>query len=54
VFVRAEAGFALWDMQVRERNMAEARVTAATLAEDFPDNPELRRFLETSVPSTSQ
>src|SRR5919106_3750871 len=42
LFVRAEAGFALWDMQVRERNIAEARATAATLAQDFPDNPELR------------
>jgi hypothetical protein len=53
-FVRAEAGFALWDMQVRERNIAEARATAATLAEDFPDNPELRKFLEAPVPSASQ
>jgi hypothetical protein len=54
VFVRAEAGFALWDMQVRERNVAEARTTAAILAEDFPDNPELRRFLETPVQSALQ
>jgi hypothetical protein len=54
LFVRAEAGFALWDMQVRERNIAEARATAATLAEDFPDNPELRKFLEASVHSASQ
>ena len=54
LFVRAEAGFALWDMQVRESNIAEARATAATLAEDFPDNPELRRFLEASVQSASQ
>ena len=41
------------DMQVRERNMAEARATAAMLAEDFPDNPELRKFLEAPVPSAS-
>jgi hypothetical protein len=54
VFVRAEAGFALWDMQVRERNIAEARATAAALAEVFPDNPELRKFLEASVQSASQ
>ena len=54
LFVRAEAGFALWDMQVRERNISEARATAAALAEDFPDNPELRKFLETPVPSASQ
>lgn len=46
LFVRAEAGFALWDMQVRERNMAEALAAAATLAQDFPANPELRRFLD--------
>jgi hypothetical protein len=54
LFVRAEAGFALWDMQVRERNIAEARVTAATLAQHFPDNPELRKFLEAPMPSASQ
>jgi hypothetical protein len=54
LFVRAEAGFALWDMQVRERNIAEARATAAMLADDFPDNPELRKFLETPVPFASQ
>ena len=54
LFVRAEAGFALWDMQVRERNMADARATAATLAEDFPDNPELRKFLEAPVQTASQ
>jgi hypothetical protein len=53
-FVRAEAGFALWDMQVRERNIAEARATAATLAEAFPDNPELRKFLETPVQSVAR
>jgi len=44
-FIRAEAGFALWDMQVRERNMADALVTARSLADDFPDNPELQKFL---------
>ncbi len=54
LFAHAEAGFALWDMQVRERNIAEARATAATLAEDFPDNAELRKFLEAPVPSASQ
>jgi hypothetical protein len=44
-FVRAEAGFALWDMQVRERDIAGARVTALMLASDFPANPDLRKFL---------
>lgn len=44
-FVSTEAVFALWDMQVRERKMAEAVVTARALAEDFPDNQELAKFL---------
>jgi hypothetical protein len=48
-FVRAEAGFALWDMQVRENNIAGARATATMLAGDFPDNPDLRRFLAASA-----
>jgi hypothetical protein len=45
VFIRAEAGFALWDMQVREKNIAGAVDTARGLARDFPENEELRRFL---------
>jgi hypothetical protein len=45
-FTRAEARFALWDMQVRERNVQEAVVTARLLVRDFPDNPELNAFLE--------
>jgi hypothetical protein len=44
-FVQAEARFGLWDMQVRERKMADAVVTARALAEDFPDNEELAKFL---------
>ena len=44
-FVHTEALFALWDMQVRERDMAAAVVTARRLTRDFPDNRELRRFL---------
>jgi hypothetical protein len=44
-FERAEAVFALWDMQVRERELAEAVATARQLARDFPDNRELTRFL---------
>lgn len=46
-FVRAEARFALWDMQVRERNFPDAVTTARSLAEDFPENPELSLFLKT-------
>ena len=45
VFIRAEAGFALWDMQVREGNLAGAVETARDLARDFPDNEDLRKFL---------
>jgi tetratricopeptide (TPR) repeat protein len=44
-FVQAEARFGLWDMQVRERKMADAVVTARALARDFPDNQDLAKFL---------
>jgi hypothetical protein len=44
-FIRAEARFALWDMQVRERNVREAVHVARDLFRDFPDNQELSRFL---------
>ena len=44
-FERTEATFALWDMQVRERDLVEAVATARQLARDFPDNRELTRFL---------
>lgn len=46
-YVRAEAGFALWDMQVRERQLTDAVDSARKLSREFPDNQELRRFLET-------
>ena len=44
-FVKAEAMFALWDMQARERNFTEAVVTARALSQDFPENRELVRFI---------
>ena len=44
-FARTEAMFALWDMQVRERQFAEAVVVARQLQRDFPANEELRKFL---------
>lgn len=50
-FVQAEAGFALWDMQVRERKLIEAVATARELARDFPDNQELTRFIERHDPT---
>jgi tetratricopeptide (TPR) repeat protein len=46
-FIQAEAGFALWDMQVREGDIADAIATARRLASDFPDNRDLIRFLDT-------
>lgn len=45
-FVHAEAEFALWDIQVRERNFAEATIVARRLGRDFPANLEVARFLE--------
>lgn len=45
-FIKAEAMFALWDLQVRERNLAEAVTLAQRLARDFPENRELVKFLE--------
>ena len=44
-FTHAEAEFALWDMQVRERDMSNATETARRLARDFPDNKEIATFL---------
>jgi hypothetical protein len=45
-FTHAEAEFALWDMQVRERDLTQATEVARRLAHDFPDNRELAAFLE--------
>ena len=45
-FTRAEAVFALWDMQVRERDFAGALTTAHLLLIDFPDNQDLKRFVD--------
>ena len=45
-FTRTEARFGLWDMQVRERDTAGAFATAGILIRDFPENQELRRFIE--------
>jgi TolA-binding protein len=47
MYVWAEARFWLWDMQVRERQLADAVDSARQLSREFPDNQELRRFLET-------
>ena len=45
-FTHAEAEFALWDMQLRERDMIQATEAARRLARDFPDNREVAAFLE--------
>jgi hypothetical protein len=53
-FVQAEAMFALWDMQVRERNLADAIVTARALSRDFPDNRDLTKFISNHDLRTSR
>jgi hypothetical protein len=50
-FDRVEAMFALWDMQVREREVAGAVATARKLARHFPENRELRKFLTMHDPT---
>jgi hypothetical protein len=52
-FVHAEAAFALWDLQIRERNVAGAVLTARNLARDFPENREVAAFLERHGPPQS-
>ena len=47
-FVRAEAEFALWEMLVRDRQLAEATTIARRLAQDFPENHKLANFLKTA------
>jgi len=46
-YVRTEAEFSLWDIQVRERNFSEATEIAEKLLRDFPDNRDLLAFLAT-------
>jgi hypothetical protein len=45
-FVLAEARFGLWEMQVREKRVTEALAAARQLHEQFPDNPEVARYIE--------
>jgi tetratricopeptide (TPR) repeat protein len=45
-YERAEARFALWELLVREKRVAEAVAAARELQEQFPANPELARFIE--------
>jgi hypothetical protein len=46
-FSHTEAVFALWDLQVRQKMVGAAVVTARLIARDFPDNPEVAKFLRT-------
>jgi hypothetical protein len=50
-FAHAEARFALWDLQVRERNVSKAVAVARELAVDFPENPELVKYLDAHHPA---
>jgi hypothetical protein len=45
-FTQAEARFGLWEMQMREKNVPAAVVTARDLARDFPSNREVASFLK--------
>jgi hypothetical protein len=47
-FVRIEAEFALWEMLIRDRQLAEATTIAQRLARDFPENHKLTTFLKTA------
>jgi hypothetical protein len=48
-YTHAEAEFALWDMQVREKDMVRATESARRLALNFPENREVAAFLEARV-----
>lgn len=48
-YAYAEALFGLWDMQVREKRTAEALESARRLAIMFPNNPEVSRFLTSTL-----
>jgi hypothetical protein len=52
-YVNAEARFAVWDMRAREENFEAAVVTARALLQDFPDNPQLARFIARHEGTTS-
>jgi hypothetical protein len=49
-WTRAEAEFALWDMNVREKNFDAATVIAQKLGRQFPENREVAKFLAARMP----
>ena len=52
-FTLAEARFALWDMQIRERDLSGAVATAQALSLEYPKNQELAEFLTTHAAGAS-
>lgn len=46
LFTHAEAAFALWEMEIRERHVPAALDVAGALTRDFPDNRELADFVQ--------
>jgi hypothetical protein len=50
-YSRTEAGFSLWEMLVREKQFDDALVVARRLFVEFPDNRELRRFIDKQTAS---
>jgi hypothetical protein len=48
--VRAEAAFALWEMEVREKNVPAALDVVRRLYVDFPENRDVVTFLERHDP----
>jgi Flp pilus assembly protein TadD len=53
-YANAEALFGLWDMQVREKNYEAALVPARRLAELFPENLDVAKFLATRNQATAR
>ena len=53
-YSHTEAEFALWDLQVREGQIAQATEVAHRLAQNFPDNRELAAFLANRESSASR
>jgi hypothetical protein len=45
-FTRTEARFALWDILVRERDIPGALAAANVLIKDFPENQQLKIFID--------
>jgi len=53
-YTHAEAEFALWDIQVRERDLTHATEVAERLARAFPENQEVASFLAGRAPKPSR